>query len=251
MYLILFRSESSSRSWKSQTDYTCRECGKSYSSSSNLARHRQTHRSLSQDPSEAIPAGVQQLHCPTCGREYSSPAALAMHLRTHGAGCSCPHCGKSFSRPWLLQGHIRTHTGEKPFRCHVCAKTFADKSNLRAHVQTHSTDKPFSCANCGKSFALKSYLSKHEESSCFKSGRTGGRRSRQPSISTSPTMTMSEDDNAMGGLLRPHSASPTLSLPFTPSVSLLPPTQLGQISEATLNAIRKAVEAHKAGLAAC
>ncbi|XP_059613200.1 zinc finger and SCAN domain-containing protein 2 [Phlebotomus argentipes] len=139
--------------------HVCPECGKKYSTSSNLARHRQTHRSLEDKKAR---------RCPHCDKVYVSMPAFSMHVRTHNQGCECPHCGKCFSRPWLLQGHIRTHTGEKPFKCTVCTKAFADKSNLRAHIQTHSNTKPHSCSRCGKSFALKSYLYKHEESSCMR-----------------------------------------------------------------------------------
>ncbi|KAG8180833.1 hypothetical protein JTE90_005920 [Oedothorax gibbosus] len=142
-----------------QESHACGECGKRYSTSSNLARHRQTHRS---------PTDRKARRCPHCDKVYVSVPAYAMHVRTHAQGCRCPFCGKCFSRPWLLQGHVRTHTGEKPFRCTICAKAFADKSNLRAHIQTHSTAKPFVCARCGKAFALKSYLYKHEESSCMR-----------------------------------------------------------------------------------
>ncbi|GAB0092640.1 zinc finger protein 33A [Sergentomyia squamirostris] len=150
--------------------HVCPECGKKYSTSSNLARHRQTHRSLEDKKAR---------RCPHCDKVYVSMPAFSMHVRTHNQGCECPHCGKCFSRPWLLQGHIRTHTGEKPFKCTICSKAFADKSNLRAHIQTHSDTKPHSCTRCGKSFALKSYLYKHEESSCMrnhpKSDRSKGR----------------------------------------------------------------------------
>lgn len=139
--------------------YACPECGKRYSTSSNLARHRQTHRSVTDKKAR---------QCPHCSKVYVSMPAFSMHVRTHGQGCQCPFCGKCFSRPWLLQGHIRTHTGEKPFKCAQCSKAFADKSNLRAHVQTHSPTKPFVCRRCGKAFALKSYLYKHEESSCMR-----------------------------------------------------------------------------------
>ncbi|VDK21384.1 unnamed protein product [Taenia asiatica] len=75
--------------------------------------------------------------CHQCVKTYSSSSSLKMHTQSHLRPWKCRVCNKTFCRKWVLQVHERRHTGEKPFACPVCQRPFADRSNMRTHMKTH------------------------------------------------------------------------------------------------------------------
>lgn len=68
------RAQSEEYQQRDQNRHVCGECGKSYATSSNLSRHKQTHRPLNSPHAKS---------CEHCGRVYvSMPALRLVFLKT-------------------------------------------------------------------------------------------------------------------------------------------------------------------------
>uniref|UniRef100_A0A663N3D3 C2H2-type domain-containing protein n=1 Tax=Athene cunicularia TaxID=194338 RepID=A0A663N3D3_ATHCN len=108
----------------------------------------------------------KEYKCEQCGKVFTSGSNLSHHRRTHTGKkpYKCQDCGMSFTRRGNLQRHQRTHTKEKPFPCPTCGKRFSCKSNIVTHHRIHTGERPFPCSHCGKRFRVKCVLRKHQES---------------------------------------------------------------------------------------
>uniref|UniRef100_UPI00398F6B36 zinc finger and BTB domain-containing protein 20-like n=1 Tax=Pristiophorus japonicus TaxID=55135 RepID=UPI00398F6B36 len=107
--------------------YGCAQCGKTFSSRQNYAKHMFVH------------TGEKPHQCSVCWRSFSLRDYLIKHMVTHTGvrAYQCPVCNKRFTQKSSLNVHMRLHRGEKAFECHVCNKRFSHKTLLERHMATH------------------------------------------------------------------------------------------------------------------
>lgn len=141
-----------------KTDFTCRQCGKTFLRRNGLTLHMKSHQK-------------QNAHtCHVCMVSFPQKNLLRTHKclppgktldKTTDMRFGCEVCGKYFHSKANLKVHYAVHTGERPHTCSFCGKGFSQKGNLTTHERIHKGERPYICTTCGKGFTQKGNLTHH------------------------------------------------------------------------------------------
>ncbi|KAK1945557.1 Zinc finger protein 410 [Phytophthora citrophthora] len=123
---------SSSKPFSPFMSFQCGECPRQFSRRYALQEHLATHTG---EKAYVCPAR-------NCGKRFTTTSNLARHRRLHGDElqplcCPAANCTKAFTTSHKLQRHMRVHLGKPARRCKFanCKKTFSSTGNLNRHMR--------------------------------------------------------------------------------------------------------------------
>ena len=136
------------------TIFECEMCSRKFKNGDLYKKHVKTHSKVK-----------TQHRCVECGKVFTSKSNMQVHLKLHfeSKTFSCPHCAKEFKGKKSLMEHVSTkHNNEKKFPCSQCTEFFSSRHLKNVHERLHNGERGFICDQCGDSFATAQGLSHHK-----------------------------------------------------------------------------------------
>jgi len=136
------------------TIFECEMCSRKFKNGDLYKKHVKTHSKVK-----------PQHRCVECGKVFTSKSNMQAHLKLHfeSKTFSCPHCAKEFKGKKSLLEHVSTkHNNEKKFPCSQCTEFFSSRHLKNVHERLHNGERGFICDQCGDSFATAQGLSHHK-----------------------------------------------------------------------------------------
>ena len=82
--------------------------------------------------------------CKECGKKFSSKSELTVHIRSsHPKEYKCKICEKTFTDSWKIELHSKSHEKIVPFVCNICEKKFYVEWRMKKHILSHDQKQKF------------------------------------------------------------------------------------------------------------
>ncbi|KAL7870145.1 hypothetical protein AOLI_G00141330 [Acnodon oligacanthus] len=158
--------------------YCCTLCLKSFTQSSGLKRHQESHSRHSTHRQSAALADATIYPCDHCPFSFTAERYLHKHVRRHhpemttkylcfnegdvtSKDHSCTQCSKIFRTIRGFKNHACFRQGDQLYLCPDCGKAFSWFNSLKQHQRIHTGVKPYACSQCEKSFVHSGQLNVH------------------------------------------------------------------------------------------
>lgn len=150
---------------RSNKDYQCCLCSKSFTSEIRLLDHvEKLHYNDIHQPQKYT--SVLPVACISCNKRFTDKFKLKKHQKDQElknySTYICSKCGLNITNtPKLIRKHEATHKSyPKTYDCAHCKSTFKSRGYLLNHIRTH-VQRKLSCHECGRLFTRTDHLKTH------------------------------------------------------------------------------------------
>ena len=146
--------------------YSCDQCKFTSHSYGSLTYHKKTVH-------DKVRVRTHKCTFTGCSFSFSSSSYLKTHLQTHSADpsirrphpCDFTDCTYRASTKAGLRSHVHAHHDPKRTRehdCPLCRKSFYTKANVKAHInKIHTNEKAHKCSACPYATQSPTYIQQH------------------------------------------------------------------------------------------